>query len=78
MIKNRLHHPELNFYDYKKLNEIISQPDKIIKDGDSHIKLFKKIDNKIYEAVIKTTKDKKENYFNSMHISNTKRMKKQS
>ncbi len=78
MIKNRIEHPELNFYDYNKLNEIIAQPDKIIKDGENHIKLFKKMDNKIYEAVIKTTQDKKENYFNSMHISNVKRMKKQS
>ena len=78
MIKNRIEHPELNFYDYNKLSEIIIQPDKIIKDGENHIKLFKKIDNKIYEAVIKTTQDKKENYFNSMHISNAKRMKKQS
>ena len=78
MIKNRIEHPELNFYDYNKLSEIIAQPDKIIKDGENHIKLFKKIDNKIYEAVIKTTQDKKENYFNSMHISNAKRMKKQS
>ncbi len=78
MIKNRIEHPDLSFYDYQKLNEIIPQPDKIIKDGDYHIKLFKKIDNKLYEAVIKTTQDRKENYFNSMHISNTKRMKKQS
>lgn len=78
MIKNRIHHPELNFYDYQKLSQIIDTPEKIIKDGESHIKIFKKIDEKLYEVVLKTTKDKKENYFVSMHISNAKRMKKQS
>lgn len=78
MIKNRINHPEIKFNDYKKLNEIILHPDKNFKDGDYHIKLFKRMDNKLYEVVIKTTQDRKENYFNSLHISNIKRMKKQS
>lgn len=66
MIKNRLHHPEINFYDYQKLSEIIKNPDeiKLDKTRNNCILLIKK-DNKRYQAVIKATKDKKENYLTS-------------
>ena len=63
MIKNRINHAEVNIYDYEKIDEIIASPDKIIPDGEYHIKLFIKYDNKIYETVIKTTKDRKEVFF---------------
>lgn len=76
MIKNRIKHKDLDFYDYQKIKNIINNSDKTIKDGENHIKMFKKIDNKLYEAVIKSTKDKKENYLVSLHISNQKRLKK--
>lgn len=76
MIKNRINHKDVNYYDYQKLSTILSDPDKIVTDGDYHIKLFKTIDNKIYETVIKTTQDKKENYLLSLHYSNTRRMNK--
>lgn len=76
MIKNRINHKDVNYYDYKKLSDIFSNPDKIVSDGQYHIKLFKTMDNKIYETVIKTTKDKKENFLVSLHYSNTRRMNK--
>lgn len=70
MIKNRLHHPELNFYDYKKIEEIIANPDEIKLDRKRNncILLIKK-DNKRYQAVIKSTHDKKENYLTSFRLA---------
>lgn len=70
MIKNRLHHPDLNFYDYQKITDIISNPDevKLDKKRSNCILLLKK-DGKIYQAVIKTTKDKSENYLTSFRYA---------
>lgn len=76
MIKNRISHKDVRFSDYAKIEHILKSPDKIISDGENHLKLFKQVDNKIYEAVIKTTNDKKENFFVSLHYSNQRRMKK--
>lgn len=76
MIKNRINHPDVRYNDYLKINNIINNPDKIILDDKQHIKMFKQIDNKIYETILKTTKDKKENYLVSFHYSNKRRMKK--
>lgn len=66
MIKNRINHPEINFNDYKKITNIISNPDKVTysKNNNNSIILFKN-DNKYYMAVVKTTADKKENYLTS-------------
>ena len=61
MIKNRINHPDVRYNDYLKINNIINNPDKIILDDKQHIKMFKQIDNKIYETILKTTKNKKLN-----------------
>lgn len=73
MIKNRLHHKDLNFYDYKKIPEILENPTKLTrsKSNKEDIVLFKEED-KIYMLVIKTTKDKKENFVKSFHLINEK------
>jgi negative regulator of genetic competence, sporulation and motility len=66
MIKNRINHPEINFNDYKKITDIISNPDKVAysKNNNNSIILFKN-DDKYYMAVVKATADKKENYLTS-------------
>ncbi len=70
MIKNRIHHPDLKFYDYKKLSDIISNPDEIILNNKkSNCVLLLKKDEKMYQAVIKTTKDKTENYLTSFRFA---------
>ena len=70
MIKNRLHHPDVNFYDYQKLSDIIANPDdiKLDKKRSNCILLLKK-DGKMYQAVIKTTKDKSENFLTSFRYA---------
>lgn len=68
MIKNRIEHPDLNFYDYKKLDNIISSPDLIdLSRKPNHIVLTKNINDKPYKLIIKTTKNKKENFLVSFH-----------
>lgn len=52
MIKNRINHPDVRYNDYLKINNIINNPDKIILDDKQHIKMFKQIDNKIYETIV--------------------------
>lgn len=77
MIKNRINHSDINFNDYKKIDTILKTPDKIAfsKSKDNSILLFKK-DNKYYQAVIKTTKDKKENFLTSFRFLSAKEFNK--
>lgn len=76
LTKNIIKHTDLKFSDYSKISEILRKPDLIKKDGNFHIKLFKNVDEKLYEIVIKTTKNREEVFLNSIHISNLKRMHK--
>ena len=65
-VKNIIKHPEIEFQDYYKINDIIIKPDKIriSKSNNNSILLLKK-ENKYYQVVIKTTIDKNENYLTS-------------
>jgi SPP1 gp7 family putative phage head morphogenesis protein len=68
MIKNRIEHPDLNFYNYKKIEQILASPDKIQPSKKkNHIVIIKEIDNKPYQLVLKTTENKKENFVVSFH-----------
>ena len=72
MIKNRLHHKDLSFYDYQKIPDILSNPSKMaysFRDGKEDIILFNDKD-KYYMLVVKTTNDKKENYIKSFRRLN--------
>ena len=77
MIKNRIHHKDLNFYDYQKIPDILSNPSKIIhsKSEAEDIVLFGDKE-KYYMLVLKTTKDKKENFVKSFHLINQKEFEK--
>lgn len=73
MMKNRLHHKDLNYYDYQKMPKILSNPNKttLSKSNKENIVLFQdKEKDKYYMLVLKTTKDKKENYIKSFHLIN--------
>lgn len=67
MIKNIIEHSDLTYDDYLKLKEIVHTPDKIIQDRKNNLRMFKNIDNKLYEIVIKTTKNKDENFLTTFH-----------
>ena len=69
LVKNIIKHPEIDFNDYYKINDIIINPDKIrlSKSNNNSILLLKK-ENKYYQVVIKTTIDKNENYLTSFRM----------
>lgn len=68
MIKNRIEHPDLNFYDYKKIPQILKDYDNVsLSKKPNHIVMLKTIDEKPYQLVLKTTKNKQENFIVSFH-----------
>ena len=75
LLKNQAKHPEIGFDMYQNITNYIANPYKQFSRGNQLITFIKQ-DNKIYELVIKTTKDKSINYFNSLHTSNLDEMQK--
>ncbi len=75
MIKNIIEHVDLKYDDYLKLENIILAPDKIIQDRKNNLRMFKCINGKFYEIVIKTTKNKNENYLTTFHRCNISKLK---
>lgn len=53
---------------YQNITKYIANPYKQFPRGNQLITFFKK-NNEVYKLIIKTTKDKSINYFNSLHIS---------
>ena len=62
LLKNKINHPDLKFYDYEKINEIVRNYDELFTDRKGNLRFFKNVNNKLYEIVVKTTQDGKENY----------------
>ncbi len=76
MIKNRLAHPEVTDEDYAKIQSIVKSPSKYFKSKSGYdVILFKECD-KYYKLVIKTTKNRKENFVKSLHLLNAERYRK--
>lgn len=76
LIKNLLSHPELTQNDYKIIPLIVKNPSKFYKSTNEYdIILFKAL-NRYYKLVIKTTKNKNENFVKSLHLLNVDRYKK--
>lgn len=70
LIKNIINHPELSIDDYKKITDIIANPDetKLSKNKWCSILLLKKF-NKTYQVVIKTTQNKEEVFLTSFRFA---------
>lgn len=73
MIKNRLSHPEVTNEDYLKILSIIKNPSKYHKTKSGYDIILFKEDEKCYKLVIKTTKNRKENFVKSLHLLNKER-----
>ncbi len=76
MIKNRLAHPEVTDDDYSKIPSIIKSPSKYYKSKSGYDVILFKADEKYYKLVIKTTKNRKENFVKSLHLLNADRYRK--
>ena len=76
MIKNRLAHPEVTNQDYLKILSIVKNPSKYYKTKSGYDVILFKEDEKCYKLVIKTTKNRKENFVKSLHLLNKERYEK--
>lgn len=76
MIKNQLAHPEVKDEDYCKIPLIIKSPSKYFKSKNGYDVILFKAEEKYYKLVIKTTKNRKENFVKSFHLLNEDRYKK--
>lgn len=65
--KQRLKHNDLTAYHYEQLSNNINDADVVVLKSDGHKLVFFFIDEKLYEAIIKLTKDKKELYIVSFY-----------
>ena len=70
MIKNRLSHPEVEDNDYAKIPLIVKSLSKYYKSKTGYDVILFKADKKYYKLVIKTTKNRKENFVKSLHLLN--------
>jgi hypothetical protein len=59
LLKNKLRHPELSIADYKLLPSIIADAQLVIEEKGRYL-LFVRRGEKLYYAVVKTTRDRKE------------------
>ena len=75
MIKNILEHPDLSIDDYLKLNKILHYPDEFIQDRKNNLRIFKNIENKFYEIIIKSTQNKEENFLTTFHRCDVSKLK---
>lgn len=76
LIKNLIEHPDLNFSSYNLiLPNIVSLPDCVQQDRKLNLRMFRRVDDKLYEVVIKTTKNKQENYLTSFHRCDDSKLK---
>lgn len=74
LAKNIIKHPDLTLSDYLFISELLKNPDSVIPDEqnpDYNI-VYLKNKNKTYRLVIKTTKNRKENYISSFRFTNKK------
>lgn len=65
LVKNRLHHRDIGFDEYKLIPDILKNPYKIAKSKNMEDIILFKNNNKKYMLVVKTTKNKFENYVKS-------------
>ena len=70
LIKNRLSHPEVKDSDYAKIPLIVKSPSKYYKSKTGYDVILFKADEKYYKLVIKTTKNRKENFVKFLHLLN--------
>jgi len=75
LIKNIFEHPEITLEEYLNISTYIKHADYIFVKNDKNLIYFK-IDGKIYQFVIKTTKNKMENFITTFHKASIKQLQK--
>lgn len=75
MVKNLIEHPEITYNEYQNISIYIKNADYILKKNNKNLIYFK-IDNKIYQFVIKSTKVGNEIFITTFHKASIKQLKK--
>ena len=75
MIKNILEHPEITVSEYLNIRKYVKNAEYILLKNTKNLIYFK-IEDKIYQFVIKTTKDGCENFITTFHKSGIKQLEK--
>lgn len=68
LVKNLITHSDIKFEDYLKIPLIAKRPSKVVKSRTNYDVILFKNDEKYYKLVVKTTKNRKENFIKSFHI----------
>ena len=75
MIKNLIEHPEITINEYQNISLYIKNAEYILKKNNKNLIYFK-IDNKIYQFVIKSTKVGNELFMTTFHKASVKQLTK--
>lgn len=75
MIKNLIEHPEITINEYQNIGLYIKNAEYILKKNNKNLIYFK-IDNKIYQFVIKSTKIGNEIFITTFHKASAKQLAK--
>ena len=73
LVKNCITHSDVKIEDYLKLPQIAKNPSKILKSKNGYDVMLFQENEKYYKLVVKTTKNKKENFVKSFHLLKEKR-----
>ena len=75
LIKNILEHPELTLKEYKNLTKYLNNAEYILLKNNKNLIYFK-IDNKIYQFVIKKTQNDEELFITTFHKASINQLNK--
>ena len=75
LLKNMIEHPEITFQEYLQLEYFLYNAEYILLKNEKNLIYFK-IDNCLYQFVIKNTKDERENFLTTFHKTNIKQLNK--
>lgn len=75
LLKNMLEHPEITCQEYMQLEYFLENAEYILLKNEKNLIYFK-IDNCLYQFVIKNTKDCSENFLTTFHKASIKQLNK--
>ena len=73
IVKNCITHSDVKFEDYLKIPQIAEKPSKILKSKNGYDVMLFQENEKYYKLVVKTTKNKNENFVKSYQKKKKKR-----
>lgn len=69
LLKNQKHHPDLQLDDYMQINGILKDYDTLVQDSEKSVVAIKKVADKNYWLALKVTRNGKEIFTQSYHLT---------